>query len=470
MAVDGSVRPVLAVFGGSFNPPHLGHLLMPGMLLAMGWADRVAVVPCYQHVFGKQLYAFERRCRWLREALWAMHGGDERVWVDEIEARLVDAGGRGRSIDMLRALAGRHPGHELRLVVGSDIIESGESSRWYAWPEIERGFRPLVVPRAGHGSPAAMLPEVSSTQLRAWLDGLRSPDTRTEARAALQRCLPASVARELLDGRAAKSIIVVGMGHAGRALAGWWRSQDRRVTELRARALPATWPEPDSDPELDAQGVAPLVVLAVDDRVIGEMAERLRDMPGFPASAQVVHLSGSRRADDALAPLSEAGHGVGTLHPICSLRGTGRQSHVLERAWFGIEATDESLRRRLDELVPRARQLDLGPLTLRQRVTYHAACALVANHLPVLVEAGRTTLARLGLASDDSGWALQLLYSAAANLAELGIPEGVSGPASRGDQAAIAGHVEALEQQATPEVARLYAQLAADLMRLLPRD
>ncbi len=37
-----SAPSVLAVFGGSFNPPHLGHALMPGYLLARGFADLIA--------------------------------------------------------------------------------------------------------------------------------------------------------------------------------------------------------------------------------------------------------------------------------------------------------------------------------------------------------------------------------------------------------------------------------------------
>ena len=52
---------MLAVLGGSFNPPHIGHALLTSYLFARGLAERVLVAPCWDHPLGKQLIPFERR-------------------------------------------------------------------------------------------------------------------------------------------------------------------------------------------------------------------------------------------------------------------------------------------------------------------------------------------------------------------------------------------------------------------------
>ena len=74
-------RPVLAVLGGSFNPPHLGHALLTSYLFARGLADRVLVAPCWDHPLGKHLIPFERRMSWTRLAL--AHPGERRSGCTE---------------------------------------------------------------------------------------------------------------------------------------------------------------------------------------------------------------------------------------------------------------------------------------------------------------------------------------------------------------------------------------------------
>ncbi|HEY3495399.1 MAG TPA: hypothetical protein VGK73_11960, partial [Polyangiaceae bacterium] len=51
----------VAVYGGSFDPPHVAHRLTADYVLAVGGFDRLIVLPVHQHAFGKQLAAFEDR-------------------------------------------------------------------------------------------------------------------------------------------------------------------------------------------------------------------------------------------------------------------------------------------------------------------------------------------------------------------------------------------------------------------------
>ena len=174
-------RPTLAVLGGSFDPPHLGHALIPGYVLARGLAERVVVAPCWSHPFAKAMAPFAERLLWTRLAL---EGQGERVIVSDVEARLAARRGAGPSytIELLEALAAEHPGWAVRLVIGSDITARGELARWREGDRIAREFAPIVVPRAGFSPPeACALPEVSSTAVRGW--GSPSTATRVDVRA-----------------------------------------------------------------------------------------------------------------------------------------------------------------------------------------------------------------------------------------------------------------------------------------------
>lgn len=194
-----SVRPVLAVLGGSFNPPHLGHVMLPGHLLARADVQRVLVAPCAYHPLGKSLAPFERRMRWVRQAM-SRYG--ERVEVSDIEAELAaqNDGRPSYAVTLLDAAAEREPASRIRLVIGSDLAGSDGSPRWRRWDRIRERYDPLVVPRPGWCAPeASTLPEVSSTQVRSLFAEIRR--TSLDRRDALHRLtslVPRSVAEDLL--------------------------------------------------------------------------------------------------------------------------------------------------------------------------------------------------------------------------------------------------------------------------------
>jgi len=150
-----------ALFGGSFNPPHVGHVLAVAYVLSTERVERVVVVPVFEHALGKHLAPFEHRVEMAVRAF----GWLPRVEVSRIEARL---GAPSRTLRTIHALEAEHPDWELRLMVGSDILS--EIHQWQAFEEIERRAPPLVLPRTGaltaSGAPQ-LLPEVSSTEVRA---------------------------------------------------------------------------------------------------------------------------------------------------------------------------------------------------------------------------------------------------------------------------------------------------------------
>jgi nicotinate-nucleotide adenylyltransferase len=153
----------VAVFGGSFNPPHVAHVLAVSYVLACFEVERVLVVPVFDHAFDKDLAPFDRRFELARIAFAWLPG----VEVSRIEERLPTP---SYTLQTLERLAEEHPHWALRLVVGSDVLH--ERDKWRSFERIEELAPPLVLGRAGFphpSAPPAVLPEVSSTHVRALL-------------------------------------------------------------------------------------------------------------------------------------------------------------------------------------------------------------------------------------------------------------------------------------------------------------
>ena len=152
----------VAVYGGSFDPPHIAHVLVASWALAMGEVDAVLVLPTFEHALGKTAGArFEQRMAMCERAFACLRG----VTVSGIEQTL---GAPSRTHKLLLALSEQHPHASFRLVIGADILP--ELPRWYRSEDVLRMAPPLVVGRAGY-SPSdgsqLVMPEVSSTRIRA---------------------------------------------------------------------------------------------------------------------------------------------------------------------------------------------------------------------------------------------------------------------------------------------------------------
>lgn len=178
----------IGLFGGSFNPPHLAHVLVAAWALAGGAVDQVWVMPSGGHPFGKKLAPFDERAELCRLA-FACFG--ERVRLEEIEREPVVH----YSIDTLHELRRRHPGRAWRWVMGSDTLE--DAAHWKRFDELTRLAPPLVIPRRDHLASAPhpatdfALPDISSTLLRGRL-------ARRQL-AGLEDLIPAPVLARILE-------------------------------------------------------------------------------------------------------------------------------------------------------------------------------------------------------------------------------------------------------------------------------
>jgi nicotinate-nucleotide adenylyltransferase len=154
------VSQTLAVYGGSFDPPHVAHTLVCAYVLAAHEVTRVLLVPAMQHPFHKPLAPFEHRLRMCELAMRDLR----RVEISDIERELPGPSLTLRTLEHLQAL---HPSAALRLVIGSDLLP--ETASWHRFDRIEEIAPPLVVPRAGRGDDSTALPalpDISSTEVR----------------------------------------------------------------------------------------------------------------------------------------------------------------------------------------------------------------------------------------------------------------------------------------------------------------
>lgn len=153
----------IALFGGSFDPPHVGHLLAAAYVLATEPVDELWLVPVLAHPFGKQFEAsYDHRvelCGRLAQEL-------PRTRVSRAEQE----SGEARTVDLLEYLRKKHPDTRWALVLGTDL--NADRSQWKNFPRVAELARIITVQRAGYpepGNPEPALPEVSSTQVRALL-------------------------------------------------------------------------------------------------------------------------------------------------------------------------------------------------------------------------------------------------------------------------------------------------------------
>jgi nicotinate-nucleotide adenylyltransferase len=105
----------IGLLGGTFNPPHLAHLVCAQEALVQLGLDRVMLVPVHTppHKAAQGDPGVEHRVELCRRAV----AGDERFDVSREEA---DVPGPSYTVDTLRRLHARRPEDELTFIVGGD--------------------------------------------------------------------------------------------------------------------------------------------------------------------------------------------------------------------------------------------------------------------------------------------------------------------------------------------------------------
>jgi nicotinate-nucleotide adenylyltransferase len=109
----------IGILGGTFNPPHMGHLVMAQEALDQLDLDGVVLMPVAvpPHKEAREDPGADARVELCRLAV----GGDDRFSVSTLE---VDRGGASYTVDTLRTFHDLEPEHDLIFIVGGDMAQS----------------------------------------------------------------------------------------------------------------------------------------------------------------------------------------------------------------------------------------------------------------------------------------------------------------------------------------------------------
>jgi predicted short-subunit dehydrogenase-like oxidoreductase (DUF2520 family) len=202
-----------------------------------------------------------------------------------------------------------------------------------------------------------------------------------------------------------------------------------------------------------------VVILAVKDAAVAEVAAMLCGTGLITKRHVLLHCSGAMPSGDALGEVADKVGGIGTLHPLRAIAATAEGGEVasgMRGTVFGIEgdAVAQQVARRLVTALGGAAL----PLAREQMAAYHAAAAMASNYVVALIDAAAQALAASGMPMDQAVAALvPLAQGALANVAEQGAKRGLTGPIRRGDAQTVERHLAALSVR--PETAELYRAL-----------
>lgn len=160
----------IGIFGGTFDPPHLGHLTAAERVLEAKLAAEVWFIPCLAHRFGKSPADFSHRLAMCRLLI----AGRAGMRVSDIETAVNRP---GYTIDLVHRLMLDYPEHSFWLIAGSDIYH--QKNKWHRYDEIASLAPPIFIERRGEAPiPEPVLeapPDISSENLRAALARGESP-------------------------------------------------------------------------------------------------------------------------------------------------------------------------------------------------------------------------------------------------------------------------------------------------------
>lgn len=209
-----------------------------------------------------------------------------------------------------------------------------------------------------------------------------------------------------------------------------------------------------------------VVILAVRDQVIGEVAQMLIGTGLVNKRHVLLHCAGAASAKELFGEVADKVAGIGTLHPLSAIADGKDSMRALKGTVFGVEGDDVG-RTMANRLVAALGGIVLG-LDSTQMASYHAAAALASNYVVAAIDAAAAVLASTGVSPDKAAQALiPLAEGALRNVAAHGTTAGLTGPVRRGDAATIRRHLDALRGR--PELAEIYRALARRAVEIAAR-
>ncbi len=133
----------IGIFGGTFDPIHVGHLVAAINARYALSLDKVLMVVAsrpWQKTSAREVSSAADRYAVVEAAVSGVEGL-------EASALEIERGGNSYTVDTLEDLAGSHPGAELYMIVGSDLVRELET--WERAEDLPSLCRLVVVSRPG---------------------------------------------------------------------------------------------------------------------------------------------------------------------------------------------------------------------------------------------------------------------------------------------------------------------------------
>ena len=117
----------IAIYGGSFDPPHKGHRLLAENLAEKCGAEKVIIIPASLSPFKEASSAGSEH----RLQMCSLNFDDELFEISDIE---IKRGDKSYTVDTLREIKKQYPDSDLYLFMGDDMLLSFD--KWYCYKEI----------------------------------------------------------------------------------------------------------------------------------------------------------------------------------------------------------------------------------------------------------------------------------------------------------------------------------------------
>ena len=130
----------ITLFGGSFNPPHVGHRLVMAQAFELAPIDKLWLLPSFKSTFSKNTTLVDSKHR-LNLAKTLL---DKRIKLETCE---IDQQMSGETIEPVTYLVNKYPQHQFSFLMGSDQLKT--FTQWQDWQKLLKLVPFYIYPRVG---------------------------------------------------------------------------------------------------------------------------------------------------------------------------------------------------------------------------------------------------------------------------------------------------------------------------------
>jgi predicted short-subunit dehydrogenase-like oxidoreductase (DUF2520 family) len=214
----------------------------------------------------------------------------------------------------------------------------------------------------------------------------------------------------------------------------------------------------------EAAAASEVVILAVSDSAIEEVALDLARGGSMQDGSMLVHCSGALTSELLFPVKVNASVSVASFHPLQTFPTLESAMTSLPGSHCFLEGDDRALE--MLEVFGAALGTQCVRIETDAKVLYHAGAVLACNYLCSLIDAALGANEAAGIGRGTAMMALRpLIETTLSNIVNLGPAAALTGPIQRGDAQTVDLHMRTLED-AAPNLARLYQALGESTLSL----